>query len=272
MSDNKNSMQKKIDGRYIANQALMERGSHPLKIFVEGKNDKKCLLRFFKDENVAIISSNNKKNAIDALRYYIQSKNKKKVKAISIVDSDYDRILKVSHDEGVFSTDDHDLLVQAINSQIALKLIVNENKNKSKIDIAVLKRKLFESCETLGYLRLINSEDDLGINFDNKDLFKLKRKKLILQIFIQQPNLVNSINKKDLLIKLKNKKSESHSLNIICQGHDLCQSLSFSLGIKCKDIEKLLMACYDIRCFKKTILFNDLKKWGNSNSIDLFDD
>jgi len=50
MSNNKNSMQKTIDGRYIANQALMERGSHPLKIFVEGDDDKKCLLRFFKDE------------------------------------------------------------------------------------------------------------------------------------------------------------------------------------------------------------------------------
>ena len=32
------------------------------------------------------------------------------------------------------------------------------------------------------------------------------------------------------------------------------------------------MTCYDIRCFKKTALFNDLKKWGDSNSIDLFDD
>jgi hypothetical protein len=274
-----NSMLKECSGQTLANTALMNAASnHSLEMFIEGVNDNTCLSRFINKRRVKINVAGSKNHAIQALRIYLSSKKTNKKYAVSITDADHDHILKMNHGlNELFLTDDHDLLIQAINSNITLGAIISHERHILREDIASFRQKIFKKCETLGYLRLINAEEGLNINFkkNTPTLLTLTDKKLIAQIAVQDPDL--RINKKYLTEKLKNKKAKPLSLNQLCQGHDVSLSLaklfkkSGKNNIGGEEIEKLLMLSYDFRCFKKTSLHKNLKKWGKKNSIEIFE-
>lgn len=272
-------MLKEYDIQAIANAALMNlSANHSLEIFLEGVNDNTCFSRFVNKKNVNINIAGSKKNAIAAFKIYLTSKKANKKYAISIIDADHDRILKINHGHNeIFLTDDHDLLIQAINTDIALSSILNHQRELcSDIEIQTLRKSLFEKCKTISYLRLINSEEKAEINFKNNIgiISQPNCEKAINYIFTQTPNL--AIKKTDLSLKLESKKKKVPNFEKLCQGHDFCSLLSLNLRTNNKNnlsgvnIEKLLMLSYDFRCFKKSNLYKNMKKWGEQNSLKIF--
>jgi hypothetical protein len=260
----------------IANLATMldeEENDHSLWMFVEGNDDHSCFAKFIYKKGVRILPAGERLKAIEALKVYLKRKHTKKKKAISIIDADYDRILSIKYTlKELFFTDNHDLLVQTINSE-ALHCIIRAAgfQDYSENKVKELRKNLFQECKIVGYLRLINTREGLGINLKNiKNFHKLNDKEIVKQVIIQTEDC--QISESSLTEKLQREKENNLELSDLCQGHDLCALLSITLKKKlnANNIAKHLMLSYDSNCFKKSNLYKNIKKWGKKNSLKIF--
>jgi hypothetical protein len=187
--------------------------------------------------------------------------------------------------KNIFLTDFHDAEMMIISCDSACHAIVAEYLREEKAPCS-LREKILKSISFIGGLRWINISDrltpseSLGLNFkglgfgnfyDGKVLV-LDEDSCLNEIMKRSPNKKKEISKEDVRLKVQD---ISDFLNL-CNGHDFQKafasyvSSSSNKGVNDVEIGKAFRIAYRFTDFQKTNLYNQLKKWSDSQSRQLF--
>lgn len=272
-----NSMLNALSATSAANTALMSGavGGNRLWLFVEGPCDYKAYDKFIKVGVVKIIIAGGKEKAIEALNHYLR--NKKEQEAFAIVDADYDHVQGNKYPEPIFLTDYYDILNLAFGT-IALQYVLNNSGNHGLV-ADKMRDFIYEQVSIVGHLRLTNEKHDIGIGFGNlpHEIMGRSVEETIKFLFVCRHDI--KLTPAQLMKLVNDELSRSYPRELICQGHDLCKSLSVYLrthgsNVKAgpETIEDALIAAFDSQDFKKTSLYQAVKEWGQKLKIEIFRD
>lgn len=292
-------MTESITPERIANAILMTGSSEKYYLLTEGAKDTALFGKFINKDAIVIKTA----FGCTKLRKCIKIlKDKGFSRYLGIIDSDFHRILNTAPDEdNLFIVDYHDIEVMMVKSR-ALDYIVKttgcseklEKFEKDKGDSFL--NLLLNSAKNIGYLRLANNINGLGLKFKpekpegkqipykdfiNDDLSVKENDTMISRIM--DYSRAKSSNLKDINeIRMKYQEVLEKEFDIyqLVNGHDITNILSlfFLKNMKCKNnlvathntIADSLILAYDISEFKKTDIYNDLKSWSTDNDVLFF--
>lgn len=254
-------------------------------LIVEGGTDNEFFRKFALRKRTQILVTDGKKHVIQVMRkvnaYGIKG-------VVGVVDLDLDRVMnQVEHITNLYTTDDHDIEVMALNSPAydeLLSMLYSINKVKELVRKKKLKDHrdlLFDSTLPIGLLRWYSARSGGILTFDllyYEDYFDD-------DLNIREPNLVEDLFRSSGLysnppIELIADEKTMMEINCIqpielCNGHDACAVLKCwydrfgnnSNGYTSKrKVWSLLLNSYTIEYFEKTKLFASLKEWQAKNS------
>lgn len=293
-------MEEFITPERIANAIMQDNRFEGYYLIVEGNKDVKLYSKFIKKDNIRIRPALGNMKVKETLSILEERDFKKK---FGIIDSDFNKIILDKIDmDCLFETDDHDIEVMMINSRalenvVSLfctpeKIIKFEKINKTNILDS-----LFNVAIEVGYLKLANKINDLGLSFKPKtadgnlirysnftcikSLKYLGDEKLIDSV-ISYSRVKNSKMKKKPEIErslIKSKKTK-YDRNQLVNGHDLCNVLfilmkkvlgsSNKMLVNNNSVEDSLILSYEYVQFQETTLYNNIKEWSDSKKIQVF--
>jgi hypothetical protein len=205
---------------------------------------------------------------------------------LGIVDDDFDSICTISYSsDNLLKTDTNDLEISLLQS-VALSKVLSVHGVESKIKIfeenhhITIEEHLLNLSKNFGKLRLYNKVNSLGFNFitnlsparfideqnwswkttsnEPLEVFSSCIGKSIDEIQVSIDSLCNAINDWNLV-----------------QGHDTMKILSIgfktvlSNQVSEDTLTKALILSYDKEILQQTDLYVNIKKWENSNSINI---
>ena len=213
---------------------------------------------------------------------------------VAIVDADFWHIDGIpALGSNVIVTDAHDLDLMIFSSP-AFEKVVTEcftaiNLDKLQEKFGNLRWSLLESVRLLGYLRLLNERERLGISFrkpnnphrypywlNHLDLnnLTLSLEQVLISLCGNNRNLKNHLS---AIINSDN--LNAHELLMLCNGHDVMQvtcALIMHSGrnsIKDRvnpiDIERAFRLAYEIAFFRETNLHKALLAWQKSTGYEI---
>ncbi len=293
-------MEEHITPERIVNAIMQDKRYKGHYLIVEGRKDLKLYKKFAKSNNLTVKFANGHLKVKRVLEL-LDTENYKK--RIAIIDSDFNTILgKKEKIAGLFYTDNHDLEVMLIESdslENAIDLYCNETKVKKfeEINNASVREIIYQLGAEIGYLKLANKKEDLGLVFKPKtvDGNQIKYNKFIctktlnylgdkalIDVAVNYSTNRDTIVKDKKLIKeelLKIKKNNYNILELI-NGHDLSNILFILMKtvLRSKNkmlvdfnaIEDSLILAYEYSFFKNTQLYNDLLSYETANKVKLF--
>lgn len=283
----------------IANKIMMD-DSVKCFIVIEGKSD----LRFYKNiiskSNVVLIYANGSHNVCQVLE--VLKKEKHCINNyLAIIDRDFHEILNTFPEyDNLLFTDLHDIEIMMLKSAAFDKVInmyAGDKQQQIEQQYSKTIRNIIANITTeIGYLRLANYTETLGLTFKPKDVNgkHIDHNKFIDNDFqaVHIDNMITTIvnyskNKsnpksqidvKQAYEKCKKVKYDSNQLS---NGHDACHiiylflkkiiKLSSKEIIDSKMIENSLILAYSMNDFRNTKLYNNLQQWANNNNKTLFD-
>lgn len=285
----------------IASKIMKQRatGTHSRTfLLVEGRSDK-LFYRRFVDENqceIVVVSAlsdtdddddNNygnyggAKNLVLRVLEILEANNTPGI--LAVVDSDFWQLENaVPSSQNLLVTDTHDLETMILKSP-ALEKVIAEFCSEEKI--AKFNRDIQETLlaagMSVGYLRWISLQDDLGLSFQNlsfnkfigSDKLTVDEIKLVKEVKnkSQKPALDENLIRE----KLKSLKNRNDDPWLVCCGHDLVEFLSLGLRktwgsndskeVKPELLEKCLRLACEESYFYKTELSKSLQRWEENN-------
>jgi hypothetical protein len=258
-------------------------------IIVEGLDDKKFFGMFVDRNSCKFEIAEDKEKALEALDILNRGDFQG---AVAILDYDFLGLEDIKPEFGnLFFTDTHDIETMILKTRALNTLITNYDVNKILSLFSVgIRKKLLQICKWIGYLRLINEKESLGLAFKRKP----KKESNTRYKYIAYKEFVDlnsfTINEKQMIKTVKNFSKKpaldvDHYLDKIrkmnknkydhwhlCCGHDLTNVLAIILNkiksrlrINYEMIESDLRLAYEESYFKKTQLFKSLLQWESNN-------
>ncbi|GAB6037889.1 hypothetical protein JCM15519_24480 [Fundidesulfovibrio butyratiphilus] len=276
----------------VASQILLERDAHAGTILVvEGDADSKFYKKLIDTGECSIIVACGKENAISATKLI----NMDSVEGVlCIIDADFSAIYEPTHYEcnNILNTDYHDAEIYLIESP-ALNKLYDEYGSSKKIDQALsickcsLKDLLYGAAQIIGAFRLWSMKS--GENLTFKRLPSTEYKfisssdlscdliRLIASVFnASEKRSFDSAVVKEEIYKILSKK---HDRRHLCNGHDLCWTVSRSLrkllgsadskSVCVDNIHRILRIGYEKLHFEKTNLFKLVAAWQESSGYKI---
>ncbi len=272
----------------VANAIRLSRAIKKTEVFilVEGDTDMRLLRKFFDEEQTFIEIAHSRENLLGAVELLENDE-----RLIAIRDRDFDRIQSVSNPyDNVFLSDHHDIEAMMLNSSALDYLIAEHGQydKLKKIEDNILDL-LIQAGKPIGYLRLYNEINNLGLKFRDLDTSDYKK-------FLNVDDL--KVNLRKLIQTLKNKSQKPqldteqvvqdlqelyddlhHDLDI-CSGHDLATILGIAFykligsmtgsQINRETMEEKLRIAYSPSEFMKSQLYQDLLAWANQKGLKIF--
>lgn len=246
-------------------------------VVVEGLDDIKFINGMcFNNENVLVIQSySGKLGAIDIVDNYTEEQ-----RVIAILDKDYSNSTR---ENNIFYYDYCCLEMMLISSVENFNNLFKECIYPDKLSSEEFKRYLLQELKCISLLRKINEEKNLGIEFYRISINDLYRKnKISIEDFKNQVNErndryleTNEEIERQLDIEYNREMDMTHLMEIT-NGHDFCEILAIESrlhnrkGISRNMIQSMLRCSYRESDFNKTKLYYDLKEYGNTNKIIIF--
>lgn len=291
------SFQKYLTPIIIADIIVRDKRFKGNYLIVEGKTDKFVFSQFIEKENNRISVAEGANKVVEVIN--IVGKRKRKG-VLGIIDSDFRNILGEKElPKNIFQTDTHDLETLIIKSPTFEKVLdllgsskkTEKFKENSKLS---LREYLLNLVKPLAYLKLASHKNRLNLRFKPKSQSnpELKFEKFIDKKefeFLGIEKMIDTIRSYNNELKLSNQELEKllkseekdkYDLWQLCNGHDIVKV--FSIGLKNKigsenkriediekGIEKLLIAGYEFRYFKKTNLYSSIISWQNKKRMPL---
>lgn len=287
-------MTKDITPERIAN-SIMQDTYDGTYVIVEGISDYYLYSKFIDCENCQITIAHGKTNVTDAVTIL---NNRKFEKKLGIIDSDFKHIENESKEiKNLVQTDLHDLEMMIIQSS-AFDHVINLYRVKSKLDAFLnemrkdLRSILLDIASPIGYLKLLEKRHRFGLvfkpknpdgrplsytNFIDSTSMEFKGQKSLIQSVINySTNKSKKVEKLGVIEKaLKDISRIEFDLWQLCNGHDMCNIIAISLrkkisnknakSVDYRTIEKDLILAYDSSSFRETKLFEQIRKWEESN-------
>jgi hypothetical protein len=202
---------------------------------IEGDDDEKVYGRIFEDLEFHVCDG--KANVLKVLNELLPKYSEK---LFGICDADYDHLLNHSH-VGVFLTDENDLELTILSSTdlivntLSCELVYKNHREMFKSNVL---SDVFEISYQIGLFRLMNTKDQLGLNFKalnyNEFIRTLNEKLEFSQdCFISQLLQASKgavVTSDELLIKLS-KSNKNLCKWQICRGHDVTNIMA--IAVKC---------------------------------------
>lgn len=285
----------------IANSIMQNKNFQGVYIIVEGIKDLNCFKKFI-DKNYATLQVafgyEKVKEVLSILKERIDFDYEN---VIGIIDRDFREITNIHETiENLFITDYHDLEISIIQSN-AFENVLNicateENIRKFENEASSsIKNLIFELSKNIGYLKLSNHVDNLGLVFKpktldantikysdficTKELKLVSVDKMIDTVFNYSIQKSKNLKSKDIIKKSYNKNIlNSHNILHLVNGHDFTNIFSLVLKKNLKansfndgnEIEKKLILAYEYENFKQTNLFKNISLWLKSNNKNIF--
>ncbi len=261
-------------------------------IFVEGEDDVRLFQKFFDLNKCKVEYIPGGKNKLESHVKDLLKERKNKL-IVAIRDADFLRITNPNYqNENIILTDCHDIEMTSINQKEPFKSLLceyaetlyAETLKESEFDMT--KQTLLEIIRPISLLRLANSQEKIGLRFKNVKFQKLldfdKKEVNItnyVQIVLKQSKNI-TLTYEELVQKIEDLENQDFDLYQLTNGHDMANVLSAFFNKKHKNgrkkdlsnsrIEKDLRLCFHIECFKKTQMYQELKKWETKNSTSIF--
>nr|WP_250566124.1 DUF4435 domain-containing protein [Adonisia turfae] len=270
----------------VANQIRLRRSTYQgTFLLVEGNSDKVFYKRFTDHSTCQLVTVSGKPSSklrvIAVLKILEEESAFKGV--LAIVDADFDRLTSLSPcSSNLLYTDTHDLETMLINSP-AFDKVISEFCSEEKLlefnqDI---KLTVLESGISVGYLLWISQYERFNLTFDGIKFSKfideknlqIDEIKLIREV--KNKSQAFSLKEEDLLLRLKDQKSNNHDPWQVCCGHDLVEILSLGLrktigsnkaaAVESCNLERYLRLAYEESYFRSTQLYTNIRNWEANN-------
>jgi len=271
-----------LTGYDLANTVRMAHTQrHVTFMLVEGETDLYTLTPFVVATQCEILVCHNRGNALEAL-YELDKTHEKGF--LGIVDADYSRLLgREPTSPNCVLTEFHDLGVVVFQSA-AFNKVLRERGSGEKIRIfeaghrMLVQDALFDAACPLGYLRLINERDGLGLCFQDLNYSRLFQRddlavdlsKLVVTV-VQRSKATVSVEA--VLRMLRMAMTADHDPRLVCSGHDIVALFAIGLrqlfgtqpAILVPDIERELRLAFDKDCFLGTLIYSSIVHWEDRN-------
>lgn len=203
---------------------------------------------------------------------------------IVIKDSDFDVLDGIKYEYlNLFHTDGHDQEMMEMTDRFAKKINL-EFCNDSKLDVMEVEKEI----ENVSYIKWYNERKNLNLRVDRFKPYqgfyngrdKISISDAIKKLYDLDDNAEKmDICERDIEIFIESNKTDDYSN--LTNGHDMCEAISRKMhylkekdnGIKplnAENIPHFLRVSYSLEEFKETQLFNELKKWGMREKVELF--
>lgn len=249
-------------------------------VVVEGKSDISLFRNLLNTQHVKLESFDGKEPLLSAM---IELNREYENRIFAICDADYIHIKgeETNYEtHSVFLTDHHDVEIMLINS-CALKMYIDEYSSNQSIDF--LKTSLFdmamEAAYSVGLIRWLNCEEDLGLRFDGINFRRFVDIQL-RKISINEDDLVQEVLRvstnldahvtADYLTESIHRLSDENKcqLQINC-GHDVTKIISMvyqknwasiDTNMNQRKVESALRIGFRVDEFVQTQLFRNLNE------------
>lgn len=292
MADSLRHITEKLQPLYteavIHQMTASEAGQQFIYVIVEDIEDKLLYERFFANNDVHVMISQNKdgkrgyQNVEDIVTHIKNDGITQRI--CGIRDADYTRYEDSNHTfpDAIFVTDYRDLEMLLLSSASVEQGL---QQNNPQIDSNFLSG-VYTDARELGYLRICNHVCNLGCNFkrnvrlskvwdDKQHQLVADWKEQLKQKFIENcsntqtphyPYTIDELNK-----FIADKQLTDETAYNICQGHDVIWLLykRLNTNIKQKEIEDCIYTSYSETDFHSTQLYKDIKSWAIENNIIL---
>lgn len=202
---------------------------------IEGDDDEKVYTRIFEDLEFHVC--NGKSNVLDVLNDLLP---KYSAKLFGICDADYDHLLNQRY-AGVVLTDENDLELTILSSTVDIFNTLScefVNKSHRETFTSIVLPDVFEISYQIGLFRLMNTKDQLGLNFKGlnysnfisilKDKLEFSQGCFISHLLQVSRSAV--VTSDELLIKFSQSNKDFCKWQI-CRGHDVTNIIA--IAVKC---------------------------------------
>ncbi|MFM1690759.1 hypothetical protein ACJ7VZ_19940 [Aeromonas salmonicida] len=297
-------MEQHITADRIANSIMQEEkfegGAY---LLVEGAKDIKVYGRLVNKSTVRIRQTHGKYKQRDVYKTLTERGFSSK---LCVRDADFLRVpgnekYIPEYTENIFATDGHDSEVMMINSEALNNLLlitstdekIKAFESKHGCDIRTL---VLELAKPIGYLRYANKKYKLGLSFKperpegrgikfrkficDKNFEILSIDAMINTIYEYSRNRGQEVSSREILLE-KHRYVSSLDIPILelVNGHDASEILSIVItkGLQSDNkliqdqasVESALTLAYELRYFHNSNLFVMLKKWSESNGVEI---
>jgi Protein of unknown function (DUF4435) len=266
-----------VDGFSIANEIRMSRTvrKKASALLVEGAKDVRVFRNLIDESVCDIVSTEGKRNALDALNDLRKSKQSG---VLVVVDADFSRLDgQQILDPDVVASDDHDMEAMLLKSPAPTKLMIEYDLKPEDFG-ADLGQLLASASIPMGYLRLASIKNKIHLGFNDLDYRKfvvgpppaIDPAKLVAEVLAHNPKCKHSPT--DLLgMMVALPKAEHDHWQVGC-GHDMTATLAALLTgkvgreVHSYTIERQLRLSYHLTDFTPTPLCAAIRAWEQKNA------
>ena len=281
-------MREYLSGDDIANQISMMRSSwRGAVLVVEGSSDLKMYARFA-DPSVAITIAHSKEKVLEVVRLMREKRHDDKV--LGIVDADLDLVLGKKREPPVFATDLRDMEMMAISSP-AFDSVMVEYGLRNRVESfqkrrGPLAQAVVDACYAVGVLMRISHDRSLSLSFKDLDFGSfVDPQSLTLDIRGMVREVIRCsrsprVSEKELVREIAETAVSPEGRWLYARGHDAVEvmllALQGGLGspsamrIGPAAIESGLRMSYEKSFFEKTGLYEDSRRWAESEGVALW--
>jgi hypothetical protein len=281
-------MREYLSGDDIANQISMMRSSwRGAVLVVEGSSDLKMYARFA-DPSVAITIAHSKEKVLEVVRLMREKRHDDKV--LGIVDADLDLVLGKKREPPVFATDLRDMEMMAISSP-AFDSVMVEYGLRNRVESfqkrrGPLAQAVVDACYSVGVLMRISHDRSLSLSFKDLDFGSfVDPQSLTLDIRGMVREVIRCsrsprVSEKELVREIAETAVSPEGRWLYARGHDAVEvmllALQGGLGspsamrIGPAAIESGLRMSYERSFFEKTGLYEDSRRWAESEGVALW--
>jgi hypothetical protein len=204
---------------------------------------------------------------------------------IGVRDTDFLNLNNVNYNKSnMFLTDKHDIETTILSDEDVLNTLVFEFSNKPKNEHLDLRNDIIESIKMIGYLKWLNSIENLEMKFECGfyDLVSFANLNIdfdtyFMRVLSKSPNAhITDIN--IIKAKITQLKALNPDMLQLTNGHDLVKTfanyfknVSGINGLSDENIASLLRVSFNKTQFEKTNLFIELEQWCNNNNTVIFE-
>ncbi len=204
---------------------------------------------------------------------------------VGIRDTDFLNLNNVNYNKpNMFLTDKHDIETTILSDEDVLNTLVVEFSDKPKSEHLDLRNDIIESIKMIGYLKWLNSIENLELKFECGfyDLVSFANLNIdfdtyFMRVLSKSPNAqITNID----IIKSKITQLEARNPDMLhlTNGHDLIKTfanyfknVSGINGVSDENIASILRISFNKQQMEKTNLFTELKMWCNNNNTAIFE-
>lgn len=250
-------------------------------VLVEGKSDIKLFHKLF-DQNRCKVKSIPGGNI--KLEACVSMLVKKHSLIIGIRDADFIHLSdEVYQKKNMFLTDCHDIEMTMLSQEDILnRLLFEYRTDYPKEKHFELRNKLIKSIEMVSYLKWLNDQENIKLNFKKtgfQDLvsfenFTMDFPQYLQRVFSKSKNA--KINPEIINQKIITLMKSQPDVMQLTNGHDLFQIFAkFLRGEKEKfsdeNLASAVRMAFDIKHFQATKLYHALDNWSKQNKTELFE-